>query len=245
MPRTLGNAPRWLWERPIAHRGLHDDDRPENSLAAFEAAALAGDPIELDVHLSADGEVVVFHDQDLERMTGRPGTVAQTPMQTLRSLRLGDSEQTIPSLDDVLDHIAGRVPLLVELKPPAVVGPLERAVCAVLERHGGEHAVQSFDPYSMLWMRRHAPGIPRGLLSADMLEEDLPLHQGAGLRNLALAPRIRPDFVAYELWSLPYWAPSAWRRMGGLLLAWTVRDEGGLRRAREVADNVIFEYVRP
>jgi len=245
MSGVRGKAPRWLRERPIAHRGLHDDLRPENSLAAFEAAATAGYPIELDVHLSADGHVVVFHDVTLDRLTGGPGAVADTPLAELLLRRLLSSDQTIPSLDQVLALVAGRVPVLVELKPPPRVGPLEHAVCEVLGRHPGDYAVQSFDPYSMLWMRRHAPHLPRGMLAADMRDEDLPLHHATALRNLLLAPRVRPDFIAYELWSLPYWAPRAWQRLGRPLVAWTVRDEGGLARARALADNVIFEYVRP
>ncbi|MCA9705404.1 MAG: hypothetical protein KDK70_06130, partial [Myxococcales bacterium] len=201
-PRVV--APDWVRYRPIAHRGLHDAERPENSLAAFEAAAQAGHPIELDVHRSADGEVVVFHDETLQRMTGHPGAVAQTPLATLTGLRLGDSDERIPSLHQVLERVAGRVPVLVELKPPERAGPLEQAVCDVLARWPGDYAVQSFDPYSMIWMRRHAPHLPRGMLSGDFHDEDLPLHQRLALRNLALAPWVRPAFVGYELWSLPY-----------------------------------------
>ncbi|MEM9461569.1 MAG: glycerophosphodiester phosphodiesterase family protein [Myxococcota bacterium] len=243
--RSPHRAPDWLRQRPIAHRGLHDDERPENSLAAFEAAATADYPIELDVRCSADGRAVVFHDSTLERMTGRPGTVAATPLAELTTLRLGASEQTIPSLDGVLAQVAGRVPVLIELKPADRVGPLERAVCDVLARQPGDYAVQSFDPFSMIRMRKLAPDLPRGLLSGNMRDEPMPLHHKLALRNLALAPQARPHFIGYELWSLPYWAPSHLRRRGLPLVAWTVRDEAGLARARLVADNVIFEHVRP
>jgi glycerophosphoryl diester phosphodiesterase len=115
----------------------------------------------------------------------------------------------------------------------------------VLARHRGEHAVQSFDPWSMLWMRRHAPHLPRGMLSGDMRSEGLPPHQVVVLENLLLAPAVLPDFIGYELRALPHWAPSLWRRLGRPLLAWTIRDDAALRRARGLVDNVIFESVRP
>lgn len=249
LPRLRANAPSWLWRRPIAHRGLHDAEhpreRPENSLAAFEAAVEVGHPIELDVHLSADGGVVVFHDETLERMTGRPGTVAELTLAELLALRLCEGDERVPSLDQVLEHVAGRVPVLVELKNASPIGRLERAVCEVLARWPGQHAVQSFNPWSMLWMHRHAPHLPRGMLSGDMSQEGLPLHQVVAVEHLLLAPAVMPDFIGYQLDVLPHWAPSVWRRLGRPLLAWTVRDEAALRLARGLVDNVIFEHVRP
>lgn len=238
-------TPSWLRQRPIAHRGLHDATRPENSLAAFEAAAAAGHPIELDVHLTADGEAVVFHDDTLVRMTGRPGTVAALTLAELGALRLRGTNELIPSLAQVMQRVAHRVPVLVELKSSGRVGPLERAVAHVLARFPGEHAVQSFDPWSMLWMRRHAPHLPRGMLSGDMRSEGLPLHEALAVEHLLLAPAVLPDFIGYELRALPHWAPSMWRRLGRPLLAWTIRDDAALRRARGLVDNVIFEGVTP
>jgi glycerophosphoryl diester phosphodiesterase len=140
-------APAWLRSRPVAHRGLHDAARPENSLAAFEASAQAGHPIELDVHLTADGHAVVFHDDDLPRMTGRPGRVADATLAELRALPLLDTDERIPSLDDVLALVHGRVPVLVELKARAPYGPLEQAVRDRLRRRPGAYAVQSLDPW--------------------------------------------------------------------------------------------------
>lgn len=241
------SVPTWLRRDPVAHRGLHDASRPENSLAAFEAAAEAGYPIELDVHLTADGGVVVFHDDTLQRMTGRHGNVRERSLAELTALRLRGTDELVPSLAGVLERVAGRVPVLVELKthPDGATGRLERAVCDVLSRFPGEHAVQSFDPWSMLWMRRHAPHLPRGMLSGNMRSEGLPLHQVIVLESLALAPVVLPDFIGYELAALPHRATSLWRRLGRPLLAWTIRDEAALRRARGLVDNVIFENVRP
>jgi glycerophosphoryl diester phosphodiesterase len=238
-------APAWLRQRPVAHRGLHDAARPENSPAAFEAAAQAGFPIELDVHLTADGAAVVFHDEDLLRMTGRAGRVADATLAELRALPLLGTAERIPSLDDVLARVHGRVPLLVELKARAPYGPLEQAVRDALRRHPGAHAVQSFDPWSLVWLRRHAPELPRGMLSCDFADEDLPAHQKVLLRNLVLAPHVRPSFIGYDLHALPHWAPMRLRALGLPLLAWTVRSAEDLVRARALVDNVIFEHVRP
>jgi glycerophosphoryl diester phosphodiesterase len=246
--RTLAAGrpvPPWLRRDPIAHRGLHDASHPENSLAAFEAAAEAGYPIELDVHLTADGGVVVFHDDTLERMTGHPGTLRERSLAELSALRVLGTDEPIPSLAEVLERVAGRVPVLVELKTHGAAGRLEPAVCDVLSRFTGEHAVQSFDPWSMLWIHRHAPHLPRGMLSGNMRSEGLPLHQVIALENLLLVPAVLPDFIGYELAALPHRATSLWRRLGRPLLAWTIRDEAALHRARGLVDNVIFENVRP
>ncbi len=241
-----GPVPSWLCERPVAHRGLHDDERPENSLAAFEAAVQAGYPIELDVHRTRDGGVVVFHDDTLVRMTGEPGRVTDRSLAELGRLRLAGTTQRIPSLDQTLALIDDRVPLVVEIKASGPRGVLERGVVDALRRRPCRAVVQSFDPWSMVWMRRHAPGLVRGMLSADFTDEPtLPAHHKVLLEHLALAPLVRPHYVGFDLGALPHWAPSLLRRHGVPLLAWTVRDEPQLARARELADNVIFEHVRP
>ena len=248
MPRSLirgGTAPAWLVNRGVAHRGLHDGVRPENSLAAFEAAARAGYPIELDVHQTKDGGVVVFHDEDLERMTCHPGKVAEHTLDQLTALRLGSTSETISTLDHVLELVGDRVPVVVEIKAVEPIGRLEQAVLDVLARHPGRYAVQSFHPWSLVWMRRHAPDLPRGMLAGDTSELDLRLHEKVILRHLALAPLVRPHYVGYEIGSLPHWAPSMLRRRGIPLLAWTITDENQLAHARVLADNVIFENVRP
>ncbi|MCA9665508.1 MAG: hypothetical protein KC503_07965 [Myxococcales bacterium] len=240
-------APRWVREQPIAHRGLHDAQRPENSLAAFEAAARAGYAIELDVQLLADGGIAVFHDDTLERMTGARGPIHALRRAELAPLRLAASDQHVPLLDEVLELVAGRAPLLVEIKNRGAVGALERGVASALVRYGGEAAVQSFNPLSMAALAREAPQIARGQLSGSFFDEpDLALYKKALLRRLMLCPVSRPSFIGYELSMLPYWAVTVWRRALSLpLLAWTVRSEADLRRARALVDNVIFENVRP
>ena len=238
----------WITTQPIAHRGLHDgnDTIPENSLAACAAAIEGGYPIELDVRMLADGTAVVFHDADLERMTGTPGKIAHCDRQQLASLRLLDTLEPIPSLQAVLDFVGGRVPLLIEIKSEGnVVGPLEDAVLAAISGYAGALAIQSFNPYSLGYCRKQAPHIPRGQLAGDFRG----IHLLTGiqkflLRHLCLTGISCPHFIAYDLRALPGLAPTLARRAFNLpLLAWTVRDSGDLAIARQQADNIIFETL--
>jgi glycerophosphoryl diester phosphodiesterase len=243
--RRFTRVPGWLCERPIAHRGLHDETRPENSLSAFEAAAQAGYPIELDVHATRDGRVVVFHDDDLERMTGVSGRVAGRTLAEIAELRLHGTAERIPSLDEVLHAIGGRVPILVDLKNEGRPGRLEHAVAHAVRGYSGQIAIQSFNPLTLAWFRLAAPAIARGLLACDFVDTSLPRYKKFLLRRLLLAPLSGPHYIGYDLHSLPHWAPRLARHLGVPLLAWTIRTDDELRRATELADNVIFERVRP
>ena len=238
-------APAWLLARPIAHRGLHDAQRPENSLAACDAAVAADYPIELDVHLGNTGELVVFHDDELGRMTGASGSLADTPWSRLSSLRLAGTDEPIPRLEQVLARVRGRVPLILDLKSGRAPGKLEDAVTAALANYRGEIALQSFNPFAIARLRRASRSRVLGLLSCEFDAADLSRLEKFALRRLLLAPLAMPNYVGYELRCLPYWAASAARRFGVALVAWTVRSEAELARAAALADNCIFEVVRP
>ena len=153
--------------RNYAHRGLHTEDGtvPENSLPAFRAAAEAGYAVEMDVHLTADDQLVVFHDDTLERMCGVPGVIDDFTLAELRALRLGDTDCVIPTFAEALEALGGRVPLLLEVKR----GHNNRRLCALtlaaLRTYGGPYCVESFDPTIVAWFRRNAPDILRGQLS--------------------------------------------------------------------------------
>lgn len=239
--RPLGDAPMWLTDRPFAHRGLHSAQAPENSLAAFEAAAVAGHPVELDVHLSSDGHVVVFHDDDLGRMAGDPRAVSDVPLAELLQMSLLGTDQTIPTLAEVLELIDGRVPVLVEIKNRGEVGPLEDAVAEELSPYFGDVAVMSFNPFSLGRMERTAPHITRGQLSGTFADEDLPAYQVFALRQLMMNWRSRPHFIAYEFEALPSPATSLQRMRGRPLLAWTLNDPDSAEFAASLADNLICD----
>ncbi len=235
----------WWTTHPIAHRGLHDDVRPENSRAAFDAAIAAGYPIELDVHLADDGTLRVFHDDTLVRMTGAPGHIATVLAEDLARLRLSGTDESIPTLPEVLAQIRDRVPVLVELKTGGRPDAIADAAARCVAEYRGAVALQSFDPRAVLRLRRRSRHAVLGILASDFTGEHVSRTEAFVLRRLLLAPAVRPDFIGYALPCLPYWATTVARRLGVPVVAWTIRTEAQLVRARAVADNCIFEGVRP
>jgi glycerophosphoryl diester phosphodiesterase len=218
---------------------------PENSLAAFEAAASLGYGAELDVMLSNDGEVVVFHDATLERLTGQEGAVSQLRLAELQALRLLGTEHTVPSLAEALRLLA-EVPVMVEVKQPRLrAGRLEAGVAEVVADHRGPVCVAGFNPATLRWFRRHQPETPRVLTAGPLADAKLPGPVKRRLASLRDLPAVAPQAVSYELSGLPTPPVTRWRDSGGLVIAWTVDDEEGLDVARREADNVIFENIRP
>lgn len=233
----------WITARPIAHRGLHRGQTvPENSLWAFESAIAQGYPIELDVQLLADGELAVFHDKTLDRLTGQRGLLSQHTLATLRSFHLYHTDQRIPSLSEALALIEGRVPVLIEIKNEGPVGTLERSLLKTLANYRGEFAVQSFNPLSLAWFRHHAPHIWRGQLSSGVGRAPAPWHLAIAHRNLLFNWASRPHFIAYDLRSLPRLATTVAQCAFRLpLITWTVRTPADQAKAKRWADNYIFD----
>ena len=235
----------WLTARPIAHRGLHSESVPENSLPAFETAIDAGYPIECDVRLTADGVPVVFHDSSLERLTGRTEFVEETPFEALAECTLLDTTASIPSFEDVLSLVDGSVPLLVELKNTGRPGQLESAVATRLDDYSGAFAVQSFNPLVVNWFRTHRPEWSRGQLASFFDEKDSGFLRRNAMKRLLPNVYTRPDFIGYNHENLPYPPVSRSRARDTPVLAWTVRSEVQHERVEPFADNVIFEHFRP
>lgn len=233
----------WIVEHPIAHRGLHRGPIvPENSMAAFAAAIEHNYPIELDIQQLADGTLVVFHDSDLERLTGQPGKVAHHTIESIQSFRLFGTDEGIPLLQDVLAFVHGRVPVLIEIKNEGNVGSLERALLNVVSGYTGECAIQAFNPFSLEFFKIRAPSIMRGQLSGSFRGEDLAWHKKMLLRNLLLNGKSVPHFIAYDLNALPSPATTIARRLFHIpLIAWTIRSEGDRTKALKYADNIIFD----
>jgi glycerophosphoryl diester phosphodiesterase len=229
----------FLLSHDIAHRGLWGGPVPENSLAAARAAIAGGFGIECDVRLSRDGTVFVFHDADTERLTGRPGSLAARSAHEIGALRLRGGDEPVPRLADLIGLIAGRVPLIIELKTDRLgdAPRLSLAVRRVLEGYRGPVAVMGFDPEVGRWFARHAPRIVRGLTLTE--------HPGRRLRDpitrrLAVW-RARPDFLAYDVRHLPSALPATLRDRGLPVLSWTVRSDAERQVAALHADRPIFE----
>jgi len=229
----------WLRGTTYAHRGLHGQDRPENSPSAFAAAIEAGLGIECDVQRSADGRAVVFHDWELERLTDETGPVASRTVAELTRIALRGTAEAIPTLRDLLDLVAGRVPLLIELKSrrERAVSPLCRAVLRDLEGYPGPHAVMSFDPRVGDWFAGHSPGTVRGLVVSEANARTL----GAALKRRLALWRSRADFLAYDVRDLPSRFAAAQRARGLPVLTWTVATTALRRRAEAHADGCIAE----
>jgi len=233
----------WIVNTAIAHRGLHDDKVPENSLLAFSKAIECGYVIELDVRLSSDEEVVVFHDNDLSRITGKYETVESQTASRLKTLRLLESNEKIPVFSEVLEVASGRAPILIEIKNKLSVGSLERKLAESLRKYKGEYAVQSFNPNSLRWYHDNFPHISRGQLSCDFKSEIMPLYKKWLLRNMLMNWVSKPNFIAYDINSIPCWATS--RQKDTPILAWTVDSQEKMDLAKTYADSIIFENIMP
>jgi glycerophosphoryl diester phosphodiesterase len=229
----------WLRQGAYAHRGLHGPGLPENSLAAAEGAIAAGLGIECDVQLSWDGEALVFHDWELDRLTGERGPVASRTAAELEAIALIGGDGRIPRLPVFLDLVGGRVPLLVEIKARREIdpAPLCRAVLRGLGGYSGPVAIMSFDPRVPRWFGRYAPQVVRGLV---VTEENDRGFKGAFRRHLWLWIA-RPDFLAYDIRDLPSRFAAAQRKRGLPLLTWTVRTPELRERAEMHADAPIAE----
>jgi glycerophosphoryl diester phosphodiesterase len=229
----------WLRGITYAHRGLHGRGRIENSPGAFADAVEAGLGIECDVQRSADGRAVVFHDRELDRLTGEKGPVATRSVAELTRIALRGTAETIPTLRDLLDHVAGRVPLLIELKSRGdrPVAPLCRAVLRDLEGYGGPHAVMSFDPHVGHWFAGHSPQTVRGLVVSEANARTL----GAAFKRRFALWRSRADFLAYDVRDLPSRFAAAQRARGLPVLTWTVATPALRQRATAYADGCIAE----
>lgn len=245
----------WLTRRPIAHRGLHDAAHGviENTLSAAAAAAAKGYNIEIDVLLSADAEIVVFHDDTLERLTTASGRVDARTMAELRAIPLEGTSDRIPTLDEVLAVVDGRVGLCIELKSEFPRRPddrLVRRVAEVLAGYRGPVVTKSFDPDLVEAANRIMPRIAHGIVADDASDPEyygqFTRMERFALRHLLHAPRSRPKFVSYCIGDLP--APGPWiaRRFFGLpVITWTVRSAADRAKARASADQIVFEGFDP
>lgn len=247
--------PPGLLHRPIAHRALHDRaaGRIENSPAAIRAAIDHGYAIEIDLQLSQDGVPMVFHDEELERLTGEAGAVAARPAAALRAIRLAGGSDGIPTLEEVLALVGGRVPLLIELKDQSLVmgptdGRLEAATAAALQGYTGEVALMSFNPACIHHLARLAPEIPRGITTAAYDPESwrpMPPEMCAHFRAIPDYDPTLSSFVSHEAADLSSPRVAELKAQGAAVLCWTIRSAAEEALARRVAQNVTFEGYLP
>lgn len=233
-----------------AHRGLYDNEHgiPENSMAAFRRAVDKGYGIELDVHLTADNQLVVFHDDTLTRMCGMNKKISSFLYSDLMQLRLLGTEEGIPLFKDVLELIDGKVPLIIELK---VDGSNQNLLCPLvwqlLSRYKGDYCIESFHPFVLQWFKRHKPQVVRGQLSCNFFKEnphcDIVLFL---MSNLMTNFFTHPDFIAYKYLDLDNPAVIYNRKLFHIMtVVWTIPGKPTYDRFKNKVDVMIFEGFEP
>lgn len=232
-----------------AHRGLHGDGVPENSLLSFELAAAAGYGIELDIQLSKDGEVVVFHDGTLQRMTGVDGKVCDFTLDELSGLRLAGTDERIPTLKEVLALVDGRVPMLIELKG----GTLDTTLCEkayeLLKDYGGSFCLESFNPWLVKGVKELMPERFCGLLYSNIVRDKKREGNKANIVDvlvsvMALTFVCRPHFIAYneeDRDSFPVALSTRLYKTPKFI--WTVTSKDAVERAHALGEYPIFEKI--
>lgn len=240
-----GNTPHSELLRNYAHRGLHSEGVPENSLAAFEAACHAGYGIELDVQLSKDGEIMVFHDYLLGRMTNSDKKLSELDSHELKKLKLGGSEEVIPTLDEVLELVDGRVPLLIELKGEDLNKDLCPKLAKRLSDYSGHYCIESFNPLLVGEMKKLLPNAFCGLLYTNVCREKKKRSAlNIAVTIMALNFIAKPDFIAYnkeDRNALP--VRVATRGHKATRFVWTIRSRDELDKAQKLGELSIFEGV--
>ena len=232
----------FLTNKMFAHRGLWDKNSPENSLSAFQKAIGKGYCIELDVNPIEDGTPVVFHDSKMSRMTNKDRYIQNLSREELETTTLLDTNEKIPTLEETLKFVKGRVPLLIEIKSQEKIGELEKRVLELLKNYKGEYAIQSFNPYTLAWFHDNAPKIWRGQLSSFFKNVKLGFFKKSILKRLGMKKLSKFNFVSYDIKNIPN---RFTKKLEVPLLTWTVRNQEDYIKAIQYADNVIFEGFEP
>lgn len=237
-------------ETYIAHRGFFDNhsEAPENSLAAFRRAVERGYGIELDVQLTIDHKLVVFHDVSLKRMCGVRKRLVTCTYKELQEYALADSEEKIPLFTDVLSVVKGQVPLIIEIKPEGDCIGAAREVARIMKDYRGVYCIESFHPRVVAWYRKHAPEVLRGQLSSVHMKKEsgeAPPGQFV-LANLLFNGYAKPDFIAYNhkyANQFSYWLCRKLYSVENA--AWTIRSQAELEKAKSIFQIYIFDSFTP
>ncbi|MBM6859641.1 glycerophosphodiester phosphodiesterase [Clostridium saudiense] len=235
----------WLINTKFAHRGLHSDDGmiPENSLEAFKKAIENNYGIELDVSFTKDKKTVVFHDDNLLRMTGLNKKISDCTLEELQSLYLDNTDYKIPTFNEVLNLVDGKVPLIIEIKSNRDRDGLCNAIKNELVDYNGKFCIESFDPLIMSRIKKNMPDVIRGQLSMKFTNETKsPKGLKIALEYLLLNFKSRPHFIAYNWIDSNNLSLRILRKLGIITVAWTVNSEKALEVSNERFDSIIFEH---
>ena len=244
MPRICGKPDKTpLMGVHYAHRGLFDNDTdaPENSIKAIRKAVEAGYGIEFDVQLSKEGIPVVFHDASLKRMCGVDGNVWDYTLEELQKMKLLHSEETIPTFEEVLGEVGGKVPLIIEYKMDRVDTKVCEQGNAILEKYNGTYCIESFHPLAVQWYRKNRPDVIRGQLSQDFVKRGKKSLAFWMLTHLLTNVIARPDFIAYSHKDVAVFERRLCKTLGALSVAYTIKSEEEYCRAKGEFDLFIFD----
>lgn len=233
--------------RNYAHRGLHSKDKaiPENSISAFELAVEKGYGIELDVILSKDGKVMVFHDDTLERVCGISGNFEDYTLEELKNMTLFNTDEKIPTFQEVLKVVNGVVPIIIEIKTSKRNQELCEKLLNNVKDYTGSYCVESFNPFIVSWFRKNAPHIMRGQLTMNRKKyNNIPKWMGMIMSNALANVISRPQFIAHGIGSKSFLLRTA-ESLGAIKVVWTVNDNLVHKKYEEGNDTVIFEFYEP
>lgn len=232
-----------LKEIHISHRGLHNDYIPENSMMAFKKAVEKGVAIELDLHLLKDNKIVVFHDDNLKRMTGCNRKIKDCTYEDIKNLKLLGSNEKIPLLKDVLDLVKGKVILDIEFKCDKKAGLLEKEACKLLDEYSGIFIVKSFNPFSVLWFKKNRPNFIRGQLSSDFSKDNFNIIKRTILKYMVFNFLTKPDFIAYDFSAITSKQIEKIKRKNIPILLWTIRNNEELESIKKYKCSIIYENI--
>lgn len=232
----------WLIKRPIAHRGLHKGFLiPENSHLAFTNAIDKNYAIELDVRVTKDNQVVVFHDKNLIRLCAVKKKIASHNYAYLKNIKLYKTKEHIPLLSDILRLVNGKVPLIIEVKNYGSVGHFEHTLSKELDNYSGEFAICSFNPAVLTWFKSNRPSFIRGLIFGDIKKFQIKFYKLVFIYRVF---KTKPDFVSLDYKLLNTLLPSFVRLFKKTLICWTIDSKKKYKRAKLIADNIIFENIK-
>ena len=226
----------------IAHRGLFDREKiPENSMLAFDKALEKGYSIEIDVNMTQDGYIVVFHDNSLKRMTGIKNDITTMTLSEIKKLKLLGTENKIPTFEDVLLQVAGKVPILIEVKPNSKYKELMKKLINLLEKYNGKYSIQSFDPRIVYWLKKNTPHISRGQISSKNIREVKSRILKILLGKMVFNVITKPNFISYQYLSINEKFYKKQKNKGREVIAWTLKNKEDYEKIRDYCDMVVFE----
>ncbi|WP_042274959.1 glycerophosphodiester phosphodiesterase family protein [[Clostridium] dakarense] len=237
----------WIKEIPIAHRGLYNEKYPENSIGAFKNAANHKYSIELDIQFTKDKKIVVFHDSNLYRMTKDERNIYDVNYEDIKELRLLNSDEKIPTIEEVLEVVNGKVGILIEIKNSKNIFDLCEELYNIVKSYDGKYSIQSFNPFVLVWYKNNANHILRGQIAglSRYSYRNLSWCKKFALKNMILNFKTKPDYIAYSIKGIDKPRITYLRNKGILIISWTIKNEKDMIYAYKYSDNIIFEGFYP